>query len=404
MRRDLLVPGLVLACVLCLGAAIAQEIKVENGTLEKAVDALTADVKDMAVSATFVRTFYIPQVLEESQNSEPPTIERTTISEVVVNTNGIKETLFDARKIDSLVKRHAKYYSNDGTNTKSYDAKANRGVTRRTPRTDVYHLARLLDPDAAARQSRTLSHIKPGLLDRLDGATVTSETPGSSDQGRTVTLEGEYQDSDPARYFRMTVLPQSGYAIQHLQEYDPEKRILKDVSASDFVRMGMGSTAVWLPKQRTAKTYTYDDQEGNSTQVAHLDILKPRAVSVDDTTFALRFPEDAEVYDAVLGASTSRPQDSVDTSGLAELIENPAVPILTEAKGKDIVARTELAYEEENVAAGQKTATRALRLPTSSVESAVPWILLGSVAVVIFLIVVLRRRRKARRRTETKTT
>lgn len=330
-------------------AVSALDKNVENSTLQEILKSMTPTITDFALSATFVRTNYMPQIQEDFSANKGLEVKRTTISEILVNSEGVKESVCDARKTKSLVKQYAFHYSNDGIHTKIYDSRNKRGSARKSSDPSSNYLSFVLSPYVAARQRRFISRAMPVLQTKFNEARIASETSSVRPEGICITLEGEYKNSDPERHFKITVIPAFNYAAVEFEEYDKNKRILTEITKASYVKVPGTSNELWLPKQTIVKRYRYDDYEGNTVQVAKLDILEQKAVAADENMFSLIFPPDSKVYDATLDVDLEKAREEIDSVALEAIDDLLESPILADEKGKAIVARARDAYEQDNI-------------------------------------------------------
>jgi len=328
-----------------LHATIAEGIIVENRTLQEVLKSTAPVLQNSALSATFIRTNYTSQSLQSASENISPDVERTIISELLVNSDGITESLCDARTTGLSVKQYAFHYSNDGIYAKVYDSRNNKGIVRKSPQTISNYLSCVFNPYVVTSQCRFISRGIPTFLSKLKEAQITTETSSVIAGTNCITLEGEYKNSDPERYFNVTIIPTLSYAITKLEEYDKNKRILLAIDTSDYVAV----SGLWLPKKTVAKTYKYDDHEGNIVQIARLDILEPKAVSIDEDMFSLKFPTDAKLYDATSGIDIGEMIQEAD-KGIEASIEGINIrEVQVDVNGDEIVNRTKQAYKHENI-------------------------------------------------------
>ena len=344
MKTNLLITRLLLVLTLTQSLVYAQGFKVENQTLQEVLKSMAPKLHNSALSATFVRTIYIPQSPKSFSENKSPKVERTTISELLVNSDGVTESVCDARTTGLLVKQYAFHYSNNGICAKVYDSRNNRGIVRKSPKAVSNYLSLALSPYTGTCQSRFISRAMPTFLSRLKEAQITSETSSVIGGTNCITLEGKYKNSDPEQYFKMTVIPAFNYAVAELEEHDKNRRILTEISAIDFVE----ASDLWLPKQTAVRKYRYDDHEGNTVQIATLDILEPKAIPVGKNTFSIKFPSDAKLHDATSGIDLGKIYKEIDEVILASIddIDIPEMPV--DKKGNIIIARTKQAYKRES--------------------------------------------------------
>lgn len=303
---------------------------IENSTLQKALKSITPNLHESALSATFVRTIYRSQTEQEfSENSNLETRYATT-SKLFVGNNGIRESVSSADAIGQSVEQHSLHYSNNGTSAMNYDSVHNRGTVRKNPNKYSNFLSSVLSPYAAMNPSRFIAHTKSFTQSKLNDAKITLETVGVMAGIECITLEGEYEKSDPERYFKITIIPAFNYAIAMFEEYDKNRRILAEVSSVDFVNVSGGSADIWLPKQTAIRKYRYDDYEGKSIELATLEILEPRIVTADENMFSISFANDAKLYDATSGVDLGQliqeankvSQDAIDDIGEKKIMVN----------------------------------------------------------------------------------
>jgi hypothetical protein len=287
--------------------AFCSETPPPNTTLRKAIESLAPDVRSSMISATIVRTIYEPHGL---RSNEAARVQRTIVSETIINATSVRESVCDtsiAKNVAMLraeeVKHYVNFYANDADNLYAYDGTHCIGLTRNVPKTaNINPLLNLLDPLAAIGTNRFISRIVPCASKRLLLAQITRE----SGEGEKITLRGDYRDSDPERYLTLMVNASLDYAIVDLWEYDRNHRLLSEMHASDLIELKGGSTHLIVPSHRTVKRYIYDDYEGDTYQVATLDILKPKeTASVTGDRF-WRYSDRALVYDAVNNINLGR--------------------------------------------------------------------------------------------------
>ncbi len=337
--------ALVLA-VAVQSTSLGQNVAVDHATLRKALNGITPQDTDYGLSGTFVRTIYVPQPIGGASTSTDR-VQRTLISEILVNASCVQESLCDARLAQDAVKQYAYHYAKNARDVMVYDSRNKVGTIRQRPKTETNILGLLLSPDAATNSGRFISRSMPVLVSKLAGATVTEETHCVTSEGDGVELMGRYgTDADPARRFRMAILPQRNYAIAELTEYDSEGRILTEMSASGFRRVD-GCWDLWLPRQTELKAYRRDDYEGATSQLFRLDILEPKVLAVRQDDFALAFPSDAlkvrriEHRGDPLGHMDDILDDTFD-SIVGDIVAN-----LSDDKGEGMVERTRAAYARE---------------------------------------------------------
>ncbi|MCX5769221.1 MAG: hypothetical protein NTZ09_02940 [Candidatus Hydrogenedentes bacterium] len=365
--------------------AYAQQILAESRALKKMQYNLHPTVPNDALSATFVRTSYHPQPLDNRGGNSELEVKRTTISEVTASSDGIKESLFDAREIGSLVKRYVVNYAIDSTRATTYDPNANRAAVRKPSEENINYLSLLLTPELATREDRAISRSKPGCATRIEHVQSVSET--SDDKGKRILVTGVYQYSDPAHHFKAVLIPEINYAISEFEEYTSDNRLLNRITSSDFQRIPFGSQTLWVPQHTVAESYRYDDYEGDSVQTYKMDILKPTSVRVDQTTFVLDIPPDAQVYDAVVGEVRDNKLASKMAASISrELLESPVIPVVTQAKGKDILARTKEAYKQEKSRQPENSPALTLEMPKSDLEETGKRLLAGFAVLAVLLI------------------
>ena len=363
MKTPTRIAALIIIGSSMLSPVFAVTPSVSNSTLQKALDAMSPEMTAHALSATYVRTTYQPQAIQAYAEKQEAKLLRTTISELVISSQGVRESVCDAREVKDGVKQYAFHYANNGARLQTYDSRNGRGVVRRTPRTDKNYLSCLVGPYTGASRGRFMSRAMPVLLARFNGARTTSETSASKDGQGIVTLEGEYANSDPQRYFSITVLPGCNYAVAEFKEYDSSKNILTDMRADDFVKV---SGQLWVPRITHLRKYTYDVHEGNTVQYHKLEVLEPRTVSVGETTFALKFPAKAKVYDATIGLDLAELQREEREILGAEIESIAGYEIPSDKKGEAIVARAQKAYAAEHkhsAACSHENPEQCLALP-----------------------------------------
>lgn len=396
MNRNTWIGILIAVSIFTFARAFAMAPIVKNGTLQKVLDAMSPDMTTHALSATFVRTIYEPQALNAYGEKQDAKVKRTTISEFVISSNGVRESVCDVRKTRSktflgegtAIKQFAFHYANNGKRLQTYDSKNNRGLLRASPKTGKNHLSLVVGPYTRTSRGRFMSRSMPVLLARFNGAQVTSEAGGSEEGKDAVTIEGQYADSDPQRYFTITVIPGFNYAVAIFREYDVNKRILTETRAGDFVQV---TRALWLPRSTRLEKYTYDDREGNSVQRFKLDILDPRTVPVDEGTFSLIFPDNANIRDvtANINIGKIRREASESLDATMENITVAGYEIPTDKKGKAIVARAQEAYAREHQhsdTGAHKNPEKFLELPQvprSKLWFTIPTALLLAVTIVM---------------------
>ncbi len=168
--------------VFCRSSLSAQDFNVDNTTLQKALKAISLEIQESALSATYVRTLHEPQSLDNSSQNSELKIKRTIINEILTNSDGIKESLCDSRLVGSLiskkilsknielVKQSAFYYSDDGIYRRTYDCKNDRGMVRKSPSSEFNCLSLILSPDVGTKHRKFLSRSTPLFLNRIRGA------------------------------------------------------------------------------------------------------------------------------------------------------------------------------------------------------------------------------------------
>lgn len=161
---------------LCLHAVYANQENIENPTLQKVIEAAQPQIDNFALSATFVRTQYTPQKIGTPSENDKPEILRTSISELVANSSGIKESLCDSRAIGEHVKQYAYHYSNNGIHSRTYDSRNNYATARKSSNTIPNYLSLVQDPYVAGRRNRFISRATPTFFSRLSSVSITSET------------------------------------------------------------------------------------------------------------------------------------------------------------------------------------------------------------------------------------
>lgn len=333
MKKIISIAAVLLVYISSPYIIYAQNIKVENPILQKALESMAPKLHDSALSATFVRTTYTPQPLSTYVENKHAKIQRTITSELTVNYDGVKESIYDARAVEKYTKQYTLHHSNNGRNAKTYDSKNNRGTTRKSSKAKTNYLSLAVSPDLLSRQHRFVSRSTPLFLNRLNGAIVTSETAAIKGGQKCITLEGQYQNSDPEQYFKITVIPSCGYAVAELEEYDKHERILTKMNASDFGQTPGHSATFWLPKHTSLAKYTYDSYEDDTIQIAKLEILEPKVVPVYEDTFDLTFPNDARIYDATIGMRLDGFYEEADKISLAAIDDVPLNKTTRNKKG-----------------------------------------------------------------------
>lgn len=317
------------------------QASVNNVTLEKALAAMSPEMTADALSATFVRMTYEPQTLQAYSEKNEAKISRTTISELVVSSRGVRESLCDAREVRDGVKQYAFHYANNGERIQTYDSRNKRGVVKKSPQSERNRLSDIVSPYSQTRSVRFLSRGVPSIQSKLTKAAVTSESSGVVDGKRAIILEGEYTNSDPERYFRITILPDANYTVVELKEYDAKKRILTDMQAENVIPVSGG---LYVPTKTHLLKYTYDDHEGSTVQLHKLNILEPKVVPVGGDTFSLTYPHDAKIYDITTDTNIGKLKGETNKDLDAKVFDIQSYEIPPEKTGKAIITRANKAY------------------------------------------------------------
>jgi len=173
-----------------------------------------------------------------------------------------------------------------------------------------------------------------------------TETIGTVEGRSAITLRGEYKNSDPAEYFKITAIPDCGYAVAEFEEYDARRRILTHAHATGHVNI---SGPLWLAKSKWLEKYTYDDHLGNSVQCFKVDVLEPKVVPINDNTFVLAFPRDAQVRDMTTDMDLGKIRRDTDDVLAATVATLDAYAIPAGPNGQGIVDRARDAYAAERV-------------------------------------------------------
>jgi hypothetical protein len=332
--------------------ASAQKGLPGNPTLQKVLDAYSPSADAGTLSAIFVRTEYAPQTIGGPPSETASTVQRTVISEVLADARNVKESVVAAYKADGSVKQYAFHYSNDGETTKVYDSRNATGHVRRSSGSTANPLGLVLHPHAAVHSGRFISRAIPALMDRLSGATITSEDYSVAPEGDRIVLEGEYSEPSPQHHFMAVVDPALNYAVIDLVEYDKNGNALSEMSAGGFRNIGTDSVPMWVPVHMTVKVYKYDDYEGNTVKMHTLEILDPKLVTSCHEDFAIVFPRDArKVYDATADLDVTQARAEVSRL-LADRIgdldrgqgQRPSTEPLSDRTGDSLVSRAKEAY------------------------------------------------------------
>ncbi|MFA5863793.1 MAG: hypothetical protein WC975_03810 [Phycisphaerae bacterium] len=344
MKSKLFIIGLMLTCSFNSQPVFA-ETTVENSTLQKVFKSMTPSINDLGLSATFVRTEYPAQSLKNLSADTKLSPDQTIINDVLVNNQGIKESVRASRKATGLLKEGTFHLSCNENGSRSYDSKNKIGVTSRNSAKNINYLSHILSPDIGTVKSRFISRGKPAFLQKLKTATILEET----NQDDSIKLEGEYKNSDPERYFEVTVTPKYNYSITNIVEYDKNKRILTVIVSDNFRSIKNDSSEIWLPQTILQKKYVYDDYRGNTMQMSKLDILDPKFIRVEPSDFVLAFPSGAKVIqDNTLGINFGEVQKMQETATLQAISEMATKTPLSDDKGQELIARTQKKYKQES--------------------------------------------------------
>jgi hypothetical protein len=322
---------------------------------------MSPEVKTYALCATCVRITYTPQTFHDSPPSDEPEVQRTNISQLTVSAGGVRESICDARLVKEGVKQYAFHYANNGQRVQIYDSKGNRGIAKDAPAQARNYLASVLTPYTAIPLNRFMSRTQPSLTARLGNARVTSQVPGMVAGRGSVTLEGEYADSDPERYFSVVVVPELNYAVTELKEYDGGKRLLTEFRAADHLRV---AEDLVVPQLVDLTKYKYDDQQGGSVQRFRLQVLDAKTEPVGPGTFSLVMPQGADIYDASAPIDV-RPLEWDTKNTIRSSIESIGT-VERDPKGKTLVAAAQGAIRRHN-SAGTASTQLSMAMPNA------PW-------------------------------
>lgn len=349
MRRWKIIIGLFVTLFIC-DTVIGDYSEGKNSTLDKVIKSISPNLDDVAISATFVRTHYMPQKIDDYLANKNFKVERTTISELLVNNNGVKESVCDSRKIGDLVKQYSFHYSNDGKYIKIYDSRNQRGQIQKNNDTNQNFLSSVLSPYTVTLKNKFISRSMPIFFDRLSNASVITETTSTKSGNKYIVIEGSYNNSDPERNFKLTVIPSLNYMISALEEYDKSKNILTRMTSNGYAEISTTLAKLYLPRQLTVQKYTYDDYEGNTISIATLDILNTSSSPVDQGSFVFSFPSNAKIYDAITGTDFGKLKNEIDTIAFEAMDDFQSTStILDDEKGDVIVSRTKASYTKSRM-------------------------------------------------------
>jgi hypothetical protein len=273
-----------------------------SDTLAKAVEGMSPQLSNTALSMTLVRTLYSPTPLSVASGQNE--VQQTTISEILVDSSRIKESICDSRSDGAAVKQYAFHYSNNGKTICTYDSKKRYGSMRAVRNRPTNVMDYVTSPTTPIRRSRFVSRRSVELMAEYCDAEVVSEEKVDFEGMTATSIVGTYGPGKPGVRFRMTVVPEMGNAVTYLREEDEAGRVLCEVSRSQFKKIETDGATVWLPGSTRVKKYNHDDDLGSTVQEATQDMLDVKAhTNATENDFTITFPPNARrVYDATVGA------------------------------------------------------------------------------------------------------
>jgi hypothetical protein len=256
------------------------------------------------------------------------------------------------------------------------------------------YLALVTCPALSAYSGRFVSRGVPVFLARLTDALVTSETPGTTGKFNTITLKGEYVNSDPEKTFIITVVPEYNYQILALTESDSNGRVLAEMQVDDLVPV---DSQLSLPTLTRFRRHTYGTHDGHTVQSHEVRVLDPKIIPVDETTFSLAFPSGAKVVDLTSNIDLGALRSAADNAVQDAMRGIGGFQIPSDSKGQAIVERARAAYARENADAAQGDPQKpeyTLKMPRSPSPERWPGILTLGLALVMTAITVLALRKR----------
>lgn len=322
----------------------------ENETLSKALNSMSSILDSKSLKTTLVRTHYKSCPVEKFEQGFEPPVRRTSISEIIVDNNRVRESVSDDRKTLLNTKHNFYTYSNNSGQIKLYDPSNNKGTIRKTPSHKKDYLFQLISPFSSLKEGKLISRDSID-ISRFQNVLITSETKEGNDSNARIILKGTFVDALPYDTFEISILPGCNYAITSVVEYNKKGNTLTDIESIDFKKIG----DLWVPGSILCLKYNYDPSATNTVSMSLVDILKPEVAKIPDRDFDLIFPKGTKTYDTELGLDISTIRNEADSVALDFFTELYNFKAINSSKNQDVINRAKKALKDERA---NKVATK----------------------------------------------
>lgn len=325
--------GVLIARVLAMYFIAVTVLAAESTSgplLERIASAMTRQMTTNAVEATCVRTIYERQTEEAYQVDKDANVLSITVSDIVLNSEGVREQIWEAATSGEKPAHYAFQYADAGDRSQAFGRASRRLLVREGTDDRPNYMEILVCPTVRLASNRFIAKSVSSGTGRFDGARIISSKETTLGEHEAIVLEGEYADSDPERAFSITVIPSLNCAIAAMTNYDSKGRVLSDMQARDFVAI---SDSLWIAQQTNLTAYIYDDRIGTTVRRVRLQVMDPRLVPVSASTFSLAVPPNARATEVTNLSESEQLARDMDAIMAEQNDDFLAITALSEQEG-----------------------------------------------------------------------